>query len=73
MTLIVEYDALTPHRITSSAPTICSESLPVTAPTVARQPAYAVDVQIERSSRLAPRAWNNGWPAKNWTWPIEPA
>jgi len=39
MTLIVEYDAFTPHSTTRSAPTICSESLPVTAPTVIRQPA----------------------------------
>src|SRR5438874_2431113 len=73
ITLIVEYAALTPQSTTRSAPTICSESLPVTCPTVARQPVYAVDTQIERSSRLAPSAWNSGCPAKNCTWPIDPA
>ena len=39
MTLTVEYAAFTPQSTTRSAPTICSESLPVTLPTVARQPA----------------------------------
>ncbi len=39
MTLTDEYAALMPHSTTRSAPTICSESLPVTAPTVARHPA----------------------------------
>src|SRR6266545_5635274 len=73
ITLIVEYDAFTPQSTTRSAPTICSESLPVIWPTVTRQPAYAVETQIERSSRLAPRAWKSGWPAKYWTCPIEPA
>src|SRR6266545_1719158 len=67
ITLIVEYDAFTPQSTTRSAPTICSESLPVIWPTVTRQPAYAVETQIERSSRLAPRAWKSGWPAKYWT------
>ena len=38
ITLMLEYAALMPHSTTRSAPTICSESLPVTVPTVARQP-----------------------------------
>ena len=56
MTLIVVYAALTPQRTTRSEPIICSESFPVTAPTVTFHPAYAVDTQIVRSSRLAPSA-----------------
>src|SRR5437667_1606790 len=73
ITLIVEYAALMPHSTTSSLPTIWFESLPVTAPSVARQPAYAVSTQIVRSSRLAPSAWKSGWPAKYCTCPIVPA